>query len=466
MKNWITDCAKGSFWISGANLIDPVAGKAYTGSVRVKAGLIAEVIEGPPTAKVRCPVLDAGGLSLAPGLIDMHVHLRDPGYEDRETVASGSRAAARGGVTTMACMPNTNPIIDNGSIVRLILEHASRAGLCRVLPVGAITRNSESETLADMGEMLDVGAVAFSDDGCPVTNPRLLANAMNLALTWDALLISHAEELSLSKNGIMHEGPASTRLGLMAIPREAEDIAVDRDIRLARMTGARLHIAHVSSGISVEIIRRAKADGVRVTAETAPHYLLLTDEALSSYDSHKKMNPPLREQSDQDALVAGLLDGTIDCIATDHAPHTAIDKEQELAYAPFGVIGLETSLAVVITRLVKTGLMDLPGALALMTSNPAGVLGSAGGRLAKGAPADLVLFDPDESWIVRGREMVSLSSNTPFEGERLSGRVRATFLAGLPVYLRETRKSGKETVDEESFTPHPWRDELPVPELG
>jgi dihydroorotase len=278
--------------------------------------------------------------------------------------------------------------------------------------------------------------VAFSDDGLPVKDAGILRHAMEHALSWDALIISHAEEPSLSQGGIMHEGAVSTRLGLRGIPRESEDVAVDRDIRLAAMTGARLHIAHVSSGGAVDIIRRAKAAGVRVSAETAPHYLLLDDGALAGYDSHKKMNPPLRETRDQEALVAGLLDGTLDCVATDHAPHTEVDKDQELAYAPFGVVGLETSLAALITRLVKTGLMTLPAAVALMTSRPAEILRVEGGRLETGLAADLVLFDPDERWTVAGRELASKSKNTAFEGLAVSGRVRATFLGGRLVYMR------------------------------
>ncbi|MCP4547839.1 MAG: dihydroorotase [bacterium] len=454
MKNWSKDSAEGRYWIAGARLVDPVAGTVSEGAIKVEEGMIAD-IAAKPDGKGKLPVLDAGGLCLAPGLVDMHVHLREPGHEYRETVATGSRAAARGGVTTMTCMPNTNPVIDNAALVRHIREQASRAGLCHVMPIAAITLDLKSKRMSDMGEMLAAGAAAFSDDGRPVTDASLMRHALEMLRTWNALLISHSEDLNLSEGGHMHEGPASTRLGLKGIPREAEDVAVDRDLRLARMTGGRLHIAHVSSGNSVESIRRAKADGVRVTAETAPHYLLLTDEDLYSYDSHKKMNPPLREQSDQDALLAGLLDGTIDCVATDHAPHTEIDKKRELAYAPFGVIGLETSLAAVLTRLVHTGMMELPRAMALVTAKPAEILGLPVGRLEKGCPADLVLFDPEETWTVRGAEMASLSANTAFEGMELKGRVRATLLDGQLVF-------GRDSDGVETFTSRPWRDELPV----
>ncbi len=456
MKDWIETCAEGCYWITNARIVDPATERVYDGALRVEGAHIAELREGEAPAGSKEPVLDAGGLCLAPGLVDMHVHLREPGFEHKETVASGARAAARGGVTTMACMPNTSPVCDNGPVVRLIREQAARAGFCRVLPVGAITQGAKSEQLADLGEMLAAGAIAFSDDGLPVRSAGLMRHALEHSIGHNALLISHAEELSLAAGGVMHEGAVSTRLGLKGIPRESEDIAVDRDVRLAAMTGARLHIAHVSSRNAVEIIRRAKADGVRVSAETAPHYLLLDDGALSGYDSHKKMNPPLREKSDQEALVRGLLDGTIDCIATDHAPHTEIDKEVELAYAPFGVVGLETSLAAVITRLVDTGLMELPRALGLMTRKPAELLGIEAGRLEPGLPADLVLFDPEERWTVRGEELVSKSKNTPFEGMDFAGRVRATFLGGQVVYGRARSEDAPDESWVDTFNPRPW----------
>ena len=458
MNQWIQKTGGGSFRIANARIVDPVAGREFMGALDVKGGKIAAVHEGEAPAAAGMEVLDAGGLCLAPGLIDMHVHFREPGFEHKETVATGSRAAARGGVTTAACMPNTNPVCDSAAVVRLIREQAARAGFCNVLPVGAITCGIASEQLADLGEMLDAGAIAFSDDGRPVETSGLLRHAMEHALSRDALLISHAEDLSLAKGGVMHEGAVSTRLGLKGIPREAEDIATDRDVRLAAMTGVRLHIAHVASGESVEIIRRAKAKGVRLTAETAPHYLLLDDSALRSYDSHKKMNPPIREKVDQEALIAGLLDGTLDCVATDHAPHTEIDKEQEFAYAPFGVIGLETLLAALITRLVKTGTVPLHQAIAWVTCRTAGILGIAAGRLEPGLPADLCVFDPDEEWTVHGMEMASKSDNTPFEGMKLAGRVRATFLAGRPVFLR----SEAGAASPETWNPNPWREEAAI----
>ena len=446
--DWIERHPKsGDYWIANARLVDPAAGSIVPGALRVSGGTIAELATAAPAGAKA--VLDAQGLCLAPGLIDMHVHLREPGFEDKETVATGAAAAARGGVTAMACMPNTQPVCDSAALVELIRERAAAAGLCAVHPVGAITQGAAGEQLADLGEMLAAGAIAFSDDGRPVTDARLLRHAMELSLTWDALLISHAEELALSREGVMHEGAVSQRLGLKGIPREAEDIATDRDVRLAALTGARLHIAHVSSKHSVEILRRAKAAGLKVTAETAPHYLLLDDGALADYDSHKKMNPPLREKSDQEALVDGLVDGTLDCVATDHAPHTEIDKEREIAQAPFGVTGLETLLAAILTRLVATKRMELAAALALVTARPAAILRLPGGRLAAGAPADLVLFDPEERWRVAGAEMASRSRNTPFDGMTLQGRVRATVLAGAPVYQRGAGG--------EAFRPRPWQ---------
>ncbi|MBN2171922.1 MAG: dihydroorotase [Candidatus Krumholzibacteriota bacterium] len=456
MQDWIDRCETGRFWIANARLVDPASERVVTGALHVADGRIAGRREGA-APEGGDPVLDAGGLHLAPGLVDMHVHLREPGREDRETVATGSRAAARGGVTTMACMPNTDPPVDSGAMVRFVREKAAAAGLCRVLPVGAVTLGQAGRQLADLGEMHAAGAVAFSDDGLPVADAALLRHAMEHALTWDLLLISHAEEPALSQGGHMHEGAMATRLGLKGIPRESEDVAVDRDLRLAGMTGARLHIAHVSSRGAVDILRRAKAAGVRATAEVTPHHLLLTDADLADYDPHKKMNPPLREAADQEALVQGLLDGTLDCVATDHAPHTEVDKGQEFAAAPFGVTGLETALAAVLTRLVATGLMPLPRALALLTSRPAAILGIEAGRLDDGAPADLVLFDPAERWTVRGAETASLAANTAFEGMELTGRVRATFLGGRPIYLREA--AGASTPGAEHWYPRPWREE-------
>jgi len=448
MKDWNEICESGEFWIENVKVVDPEAGRVFEGALRIADGHIAEIREsGAPESAT---ALDGEGLHLAPGLIDLHVHLREPGFEEKETVRTGAMAAARGGVTTICSMPNTDPICDDGSKVAFIRARARQAGLCRVLPVGAITRGSDGKQLADLGEMHDEGAIAFSDDGWPVRDAGILRKAMQLGRAWDLLIMSHSEEASLSKGGQMHEGSVSSKLGLEGIPRESEEIAVDREVRLAKLTGARLHICHVSSGGSVDIIRRAKADGVRVTAETTPHYLLLDHGALSTYDSHKKMNPPLREKSDQESLVQGLIDGTLDAVATDHAPHTEIEKNVEFAYAPFGVTGLETSLAAVITRMVDTGLLDIPKALALMTSKPAAVIGVEQGRMAEGAPADLVLFDPDERWTVRGGETASRSDNTPFEGMELRGRVRATFLAGRPVFRRYT-EDGKSL---ESFTPN------------
>ncbi|MBC8367382.1 dihydroorotase [bacterium] len=448
MKDWSEICKQGEFWLTKVKIVDPEAGRIFEGAVKVDGGLIAEVREGAFAGEGK--ILDGEGLHLAPGLIDLHVHLREPGYEEKETVQTGAMSAARGGVTTLCSMPNTNPICDDGSKVAFIRARARQAGLCRVLPVGAITRGSDGKQLADLGEMHDEGAIAFSDDGWPVADAGIMRRAMELSRAWDLLIMSHSEEASLSRGGQMHEGSVSSRLGLEGIPRESEEIAVEREVRLAKMTGAKLHICHISSGGSVDIIRRAKAEGLRVTGETTPHYLLLDHSHVSTYDSHKKMNPPLREKIDQEALVQGLIDGTLDAVATDHAPHTEIEKNVEFAYAPFGVTGLETSLSAVITRLVEPGLLDLPAAVALMSSKPAAIIGVEQGRLVAGAPADLVLFDPTERWTVRGKETASRSDNTPFEGMELTGRVRATFLAGRPVF----RRYEEDGESRESFTPN------------
>ncbi|MDP7022502.1 MAG: dihydroorotase [Candidatus Krumholzibacteria bacterium] len=447
MKNWLEVSSMDRWWVDNVKVVDPVADRVFDGSLCVQDGLIAELREGP--APEDAPRLDGEGLHLAPGLVDLHVHLREPGFEEKETIESGSRSAARGGVTTLCAMPNTNPVCDDGPRVSYILERSAQAGFAKVLPVGAITRGSEGRELADLGEMHYEGACAFSDDGRPVSDSGVMRRAMELGRTWDALIMSHSEERSLSEGGQVHEGAMSAKLGLEGIPREAESIAVDREVRLSRLTGARLHLCHLSSGSSVEILRRAKADGLKVTGETTPHYLLLDDSAIEGYDTHKKMNPPIREKSDQEALVAGLCDGTLDAVATDHAPHTEIEKNVEFAYAPFGVIGLETSLAAVLTRLYHSKLMELPRVLALMSSRPGAILGGNAGSLEPGSPADLCLFDPEEEWLVRAEDMASRSRNTAFEGMTLRGRVRATFLNGSPVY-RRTMDEGKEN---EVFTP-------------
>ena len=379
-------------------------------------------------------VMDATGLVVCPGLIDMHVHLRQPGREDKETIASGTMAAARGGFTAVCCMPNTDPVNDTRAVTEFILDVAKREGAVRVYPVGAITKGMKGEELAEIGELFEAGCVAISDDGRPVMSPELMRRAMEYAAMFDLPVIQHSEDLHLSGRGVVHEGFVSTDLGLRGIPSASEAVMVARDILLAELTGARLHIAHVSAAESVRLIREAKARGVRVSCEVTPHHLALTEEAVRGFHTDAKMNPPLRSEADRQALIEGLRDGTIDVIATDHAPHTVQEKEQEFDQAPFGVIGLETALAVTITTLVHPGVLTLSQAMGKFTSEPARILKLPKGRIAEGADADLTIFDPTREWEVDAGAFVSKSRNTPFHGWRLKGQAVATLVAGKVVW--------------------------------
>jgi dihydroorotase len=365
-----------------------------------------------------------------PGVIDIHVHLREPGREDEETIESGARAAIHGGFTSVACMPNTEPALDTQGAVRFVKAKAREAGLARVFPIGAITVGRRGERLTEFGEMVAAGAVAFSDDGDSVEKAGLARRAFEYARMFGVPLISHCEDKSLSAGGVMNEGAVSTRLGLRGWPRIAEEIIIARDIALAEYTGGRLHVAHVSSARGVELVREAKRRGVRVTAESMPHYFALTDDALAEYDTNLKVNPPIRAAEDREAIIAGLADGTLDTIASDHAPHASFEKDLEFDRAPFGLIGLETTLALVMTELVRPGRLALATAVERMTAGPARALGLPLGRLAPGAPADITLFDADASWRVDPAEMHSRSKNTPFTGRELTGRVRMVLVAG------------------------------------
>jgi dihydroorotase len=413
--------------VRGARLLDPARGVDRVADVLIDGGRIAKIgkeirVDGEPET------IDAREHVLTPSFVDMHAHLREPGREDAETIETGTRAAAAGGYGAIACMPNTTPPLDSQGAVRFVLERAAAAGPVRVLPIGAVTAGRSGTRLSEIGELVRAGAVAVSDDGDPVASALIMRRALEYARMFDIPVITHAEERSLSGGGVMNEGEVSVRLGLRGIPAASETIAIDRDIRLAELTGGRLHVAHVSTAGGVEIIRRAKEQGLSVTAETAPHYLALTEQSLAGYDPNRKMNPPLRTAIDRDALRAGLAEGVLDAIATDHAPHPAHEKEVEFDQAPFGVVGLETALAVALTYLVRAGHLTLPRLVESLTSAPARILGYDLPGLTEGATAALTLFDPRASWVVEPARFESLSRNTAFAGERLFGKVRAVFL--------------------------------------
>ncbi len=414
--------------IRGGQVIDPAAGVAEAADVLIEDGTVAALA---PRLSVRGHhVVDAAGLLVAPGLVDMHVHLRDPGQTHKEDLASGTAAAVRGGVTAIACMPNTTPPIDHPTVAEYIRSRAQHVGACHVHPIGAITRGLAGKELAPIAGLASSGVVGLSDDGSAVANTGLLRRAMLYASAFDLPIIEHCEDLSLSDGGVMHEGRWSTTLGLHGSPAVAEEVIVARDLLLAEATGARLHIAHVSTAGSVRLIREAKHRGVRVTAEVTPHHLVLTDESVQGFDANMKMNPPLRGPEDIAALRAGLLDGTIDAIATDHAPHAIEEKLVEFDRAPFGVVGLETALGVILTALVEPGVLPLARALQAMSTTPAAILGIPGGRLAVGEPADLILIDLQRSWTVRAETFVSKSRNTPFNGWPLRGKAVMTLVGG------------------------------------
>jgi dihydroorotase len=380
-------------------------------------------------------VVDADGKKVLPGLIDIHTHLRQPGREDKETIETGCRAAVKGGFTSIMCMPNTNPVIDNAMVVEFIIREANRVGLCNVYPIGAITKSQKDEELTDMAELKGAGCLAFSDDGKAVLNSRLFRLAMEYAKMLDVLIIEHCQDPLLTAGGVMNEGAVSTRIGLKGDPGIAETVVVARDIEIAGYLGARVHLAHMSLKRSCELIRFAKSQGIKVTAEACPHHFVLTDEACSGFDTSTKVNPPLRSQEDVEAVKAAIADGTIDCIVTDHAPHTKEDKEVGFDGAPFGLIGLETSLGLTITELVRPGIISLSQMVEKMSSAPARLIGlSRKGAISQGFDADITIIDPDKEWTVTREGFVSKSKNSPFIGRRLKGLVEYTVRAGKVVY--------------------------------
>ena len=414
--------------IKGGRVLDPSQQVDRFADLLIEDGRVLSIGDGlsPEGAEV----FDASGLIVAPGFIDLHVHLREPGEEYKETIASGAAAAVAGGFTSICAMPNTSPINDNASVTRFIIDKAREAGFARVYPVGAITRESRGEELAEMAEMKEAGAVAVSDDGRPVMDSQVMRHAMEYARDHGLVVVDHCQDLHLAAGGVMNEGRYSTLLGLKGMSRAAEDNHVARDIMLAELTGARIHIAHISTAGSVEMVRRAKKQGLAVTCEVTPHHLAMTDAAVVGFDTNTKMNPPLRSDEDRSALIDAVRDGTIDAIATDHAPHHSDEKMLEYDRAPSGVVGLETALGVALTVLHHSGAVPLARIIEMLTIGPARAFSLPGGTLAEGSPADVTVFDPDREWTVDPLTFKSRSRNTAFAGWKLRGRVAQTFVAG------------------------------------
>ncbi len=423
--------------IRGGRVIDPSHDVDDVLDVLVVEGKVARVgrgIEAPEGAEV----VEAGGLVVAPGFIDVHVHLREPGGEHKETIASGARAAAAGGFTAVCAMPNTDPVIDSPATVGFVRSVGQEAEAARVYPVGALSVGQKGERLTEIGELVEAGAVGVTDDGNPVMNSGLMRLALEYAHAFDIPVADHCEDLGLSGGGGMNEGLVASRLGLKGKPNASEDVHTIRDLLLAELTDGRIHLQHVSTWAGVDAIRRAKSRGIRVTAEATPHHLLLTEEAVGNYRTDAKMNPPLRTARDRDAVREGFLDGTLDVLATDHAPHHYDEKEQAFDDAPFGIVGLETALGLVHTHFVVSGEMDLRTMIERMSTAPARAFNLAGGSLGEGVVADVTVFDPNEEWEVDPGSFLSRSRNTPFTGDRLVGRPWMTIVEGRIVWQRES----------------------------
>jgi dihydroorotase len=422
-----------SLLIQGGRIIDPGQGIDKTSNLLITEGRISWLGEAAPP-QPDYDVLHAEGLVICPGFIDLHCHLRQPGFEEKETIATGTQAAARGGFTTVCCMPNTSPPLDNEAVIKYVKATAAKEGVIRVLPIGCVSRGRKGEELVDMGELEIAGVIGYSDDGDPVSTPQLMRQALDYSRAFDLPVIDHCENKAISEGGQINEGTVSLELGLRGIPAEAEETMVHRDLSLARQTGGHLHIAHVSTEGSVALIRAAKEQGIRVTAEVTPHHLTLTEAAALGFNTSAKVNPPLRTKQDIPALIRGLNEGVIDIIATDHAPHTEADKQRDFAFAAFGISGFETALGSLMS-LVHADELNLNTLIAKLTSEPARILRYEKlGTLEVGVPADITIFDPNQEWLVDTNNFASKGKNTPLAGSTLKGRVMATIFGGKLVY--------------------------------
>ena len=418
-------------WIQNGRVIDPASKRDAVGDVFIVDGKFAASLTA--AQKKRAKKIDAAGLVVTPGLVDIHVHFREPGQTHKETILTGSHAAAAGGFTTVVCMPNTAPVADNAGTVQLI-NAAARNAIVHVYPTGCITVGMKGQALAPHGSLKKAGVVAITDDGLCVESNQLMRSAVEYAKMFDLSVLDHCQDESLTKGAVMNEGTVSTRLGLKGWPHAAEDIIVARNIILSHYSGAHIHMQHISSAMSVELLRRAKKDGINVTGEATPHHIALTDDALGTYDTNFKMNPPLRTEADRQAIIAGLKDGALDCIGTDHAPHAPDEKDREFDYAPNGITGLETALAVCLDVLVRQNKFKLSYVVDLMTRRAANILKLPAGTLAEGATADVCIFDPAEKWLYDAKKGFSKSLNSPWSGQTLTGRVKSTIVAGQVVY--------------------------------
>jgi dihydroorotase len=421
-----------SLWIKNARVIDPASKRDGAGDLFVTDGKLVDSLSA--AEKKRAKQIDAARLIACPGLVDIHVHFREPGQTHKETIGTGSRAAAAGGFTTVVCMPNTSPVADNAGTIQLMKDVISRDAVVRVYPTGCITVGMKGQALAPIGSLKRAGVVAITDDGDCVQSNDLMRRAVEYAKMFDLPVMDHCQDHSMTIGAVMNEGVVSARLGLRGWPNAAEDLIVARNVILSEYTGAHIHLQHISSKFSVDIIRRAKQRGARITAEATPHHIALTDEALVTYDTHFKMNPPLRTEADRVALIDGLRDGTLDIIATDHAPHTDYEKDKEFDFAPNGILGLETALPITLEILVRQNKFKLPFVIDLMTRRPAKLMNLPGGTLAAGEPADICLFDPDEKWHYDAKAGFSKSSNSPWSGQTLTGRVKTTIVGGRVVF--------------------------------